>query len=71
MVGRVKRRDQPQKGRQSDLANTALNSGYLHWGEAGFVSQFFLGPALRVSRCPDVGAEALDRSIHESDRLGG
>jgi hypothetical protein len=35
------------------------------------VSQFFLGPALRVSRCPDVGAEALDRSIHESDRLGG
>lgn len=71
-IGRsLKGGEQSQKRRQANLPNPALDARYLDRGEARLMSQFFLRPALRLPRCPDVGAEALDRSIHELDRLCG
>ena len=71
-VGRdVKRGQKAHQRGQPNLAYSALDARHLHGGEAGLMGQFFLRPALRLSRYPDVGAEARDRLIHEPDRLWG
>ena len=71
-IGRgIERGQQAHQRGQANLADPALDARHLHGGEAGLMGQLFLRPALCLPRCPDVGAEALDRSIHEPDRLWG